>query len=142
MFLLSKQPCHVLNMFLTFWPLKLYVLIWFVLTKKKFTLRVEIFAEQIFVVLIFVFFGPFHEIKLSYTNYCLTTKISSAKFKHFLTAKISSARFSFSCCKWASFSKICQNMSQARSFFLLILGKKSYSKISSAKFVKIFHSRK
>ena len=29
------KPCHVLSMFLTFWHLKPYVLIWFVLIKKK-----------------------------------------------------------------------------------------------------------
>ena len=28
------KPCHVLSMFLTFWHLKPYVLIWFVLIKK------------------------------------------------------------------------------------------------------------
>jgi len=35
MFLFSK-PCHVLNMFfLTFWPLKPYVLTWCLLIKNK-----------------------------------------------------------------------------------------------------------
>ena len=29
------KPCHVLSMFLTFWHLRPYVLIWFVLMKKN-----------------------------------------------------------------------------------------------------------
>ena len=29
------KPCHVLSMFLTFWHLKPYVLIWFVLIKRR-----------------------------------------------------------------------------------------------------------
>jgi len=40
MFLFSK-PCHVLNVFLTFWPLKPYFLIWFLLIKKHVMKRID-----------------------------------------------------------------------------------------------------